>query len=341
MKIRGILTERRNWNWRSGQIVSEWEDSISRNLDIPICYVQKLFGIILWRINKYRLGKLLILIDSLRSVKNFYLYFNMTAKVEVQLPSFKNIIPIIIDFWLTESKLKEFYKVQSNCRLMLISSKEVYEFLKRNKCPIPIAHFPLSLPDKYISSDLINYEKTIDFLFAGRRDTIIWSYIKIYEKENPDIEYVYQELEGKIPNYISNKRGKLAGDYFARESYVRLLRNAKIAFYSTPGEDPTKEGANGFNQVTPRFLELLASGCLIMGRYSDNPDTDFFQFKKFCLKITSYQDFKRNVKLFLDENFVKGHIKTYYPFLINHSTNSRIALLEDILKRNSFSYNLK
>ena len=235
MKIKKILTERKNWNWRSAQIVAEWEDAISTHFNLPISNVNKLFHHILWRINKYKLGKLLIFIDSLHPVNNYNLYFNMEASTEVQLTNIKNIIPIIIDFWLKKSELEEFYKCHSNCKLMLISSKEVYEFLKINNCPIPIFHFPLSLPDKYISKDLLNYKKTIDFLFAGRRDTVFWNYIKMYEKENPDIEYVYQELHGTIPAYISNKKGKL-GDYYSRESYTKLLQNAKIAFYSTPGE---------------------------------------------------------------------------------------------------------
>jgi hypothetical protein len=331
MKIRGILTERMNQNWRSAQIVYEWEDTISSHLNIPIINVKKLYHIILWRIIKLKLGKLLIFIDSLRPVNNYYLYFNMTATTDFKLTSFKNIIPVIIDFWLKESKLKEFYKVHSNCKLMLISSKEVYEFLKKQKCPIPIVHFPLSLPDKYISKDLLNYKKTIDFLFAGRRDTVFWNYIKMYEKENPDIEYVYQEMHGKIPSYISNKRGKLAGDYFSRELYTKLLQNAKITFYSTPGEDPSKEGANGFNQVTPRFLELLSSGCLVMGRYLDNPDTDFYQLNEFCIKITSYQEFKRTVELFSDEKFVKKQMSKYHSYLLGHSTSSRTILLKRII----------
>lgn len=341
MKIKGILTERKHWNWRSAQIVAEWEDIISEKLNIPICNVKRIYHSFLWRINKFKLGQLFILIDSLRPVKSYYLYFNMTASTEVQISSVKNIIPIIIDFWLTESDLQNFYQVHSNCKLMLITSKEVYEFLKKNKCSLPIAHFPISLPDKYISSDLTKYQKTVDFLFAGRIDTVFWNYIKKYEEENPDIEYVYQELHGRVPNYISNKRGKLIGDFFSREVYAKLLRSAKIIFYSTPGNDSSKEGANGFNQVTPRFLEFISAGSLVMGRYPDNPDVDYYQFHKFCPKVNSYQDFKRTVALFSNDKFVKEHTKFYYPFLETHSTSSRAILLEKILKENSFSYNDK
>lgn len=341
MKIKGILTERKDWYWRSAQIVTEWEDVLSKKMNIPVYEVKKIFHFFFKFLNKFRLGWLFLWIDSLRPIRAYYLYFDMLATTTFQFASVKNIIPIIIDFWLQKSELKEFYKNHANCKLILVSSKEVYDFLKENKCPLSIIHFPLSLPDKYISSDLVNYVKTIDFLFAGRKDPIFWDYIKCYEKENPDIEYVYQELEGRIPHYISNKRGKLTEDYYSREGYTKLLRSAKIAFYTTPGNDPSKEAANGFNQVTPRFLELLSSGCLIMGRYPDNPDVDYYQLNKICPKVNSYQDFKRIVVLFSEGNFVKEQTSMYYSYLLTHSTSARVVLLEKILKSNSFTYNKK
>lgn len=338
MKIKGILSERKHWDWRSAQIVTEWEDIISDKLNLPIYNVKRIYDSILWRINKFKLVRLFLFIDSLRPVRNYYLYFNMSAKTEVQITSVKNIIPVIIDFWLTVSELENFYKVHSNCKLMLISSKEVFEFLQNNNCPFPIAHFPVSLPDKYISPDISKYKKTIDFLFAGRKDPVFWDYIKKYEKENPVIEYVYQELYGRIPYYVSNKKGKLEGDYFSREAYSNLLRSAKITFYSTPGTDPSKVGSSGYNQVTPRFLELLSSGCLVMGRYTDNPDVEFYQLPELCFRISSYQDFERYARLFLDNDFVKEHLSRYPSYLTKHSTSSRIDLLEKILKENSFNY---
>ncbi len=251
----------------------------------------------------------------------------------------KNILPIIIDFWLKDEDLKEFYRNYRNCKLLLISSKEVYEILKSDNCPLPIVHFPISLPDEDVQMEVATHDRGIDFLFAGRKDPVFWDYIISYELENPNIEYVYQELEGHTPFYISNKRGKLDEDFFIRESYVKLLKNAKIAFYTTPGNDLAKAGANGYNQITPRLFELLANGCLVLGRYTDNPDVRFYEIENLCPNISSYAEFKFYVKQYLEEGYSKEHLKKYPEFLTKHTTKHRVLLLEKILVEHKFLIN--
>lgn len=336
MQIKGILTERHFKPFASYQIVSEWENQISTDMDIPIYKVKRYYWFFFRNINRIKLSGLFLKLDSFRPVKNYYLYFSMQAYPFLSFPCIKNIIPIIIDFWLQKSELENFYKNYINCSLILITSKEVYEFLKENKCPLNIDHYPLSIPDEYVSNDLVNYEKTFDFLFAGRKDPIFWDYIKTYEKEysNIDIEYIYKEYEdNENYSYISNKRGKLTQNYNTRELYKKLLKSAKITFYTTPGIDPAKFGANGFNQVTPRFLELISSGCLVMGRYPNNADVNFYGLDKICPCVNSYEEFKRIVNLFTDSEYVKTHKSMYYPYLIIHSTSSRLAQLKIILKK--------
>lgn len=334
MKIKGILTERHVKKGASFQIVTEWEDAISNELKISKHEVKNWMYVIVRNLKRFNLSWLFLWVESLRPVKSYYLLFDMEATTYIRFPSFKNVIPIIIDFWLTPKELPSFYKALSNCKLALITSREVYDTLKANGCPIAIAHFPLSIPDKYISSYKSIHDKTYDFVFAGRKDPVFFDYVRKYEKENPQIEYVYKQVEDNSSVYVSNKRGKLPDDYSVRQNYRNLIKNCKIAFYSTPGIDSAKKSANNYNQITPRFLELISSGCLVMARYPDNSDVEFFQLNEISFRVDSYQDFKNHMDLFADQSFVSNHTSKYYSYLQKHSTSARVPLLQKILDVN-------
>ena len=63
----------------------------------------------------------------------------------------KNIIPAIIDFWLqSDAEIKAFEKRYRNHPAVLISSKEVFDFLKLKQVDVNLFHWPLSLPDMYV-----------------------------------------------------------------------------------------------------------------------------------------------------------------------------------------------
>ncbi|MFZ4456099.1 MAG: hypothetical protein ACOYOT_07760 [Bacteroidales bacterium] len=332
-QIKGFLSERNRWDFRSGQIVFEWEDIIAERLQYKIYFAKQIHHTIIRKLYRLKLRNIVLLLDSLRPIKNYTLYFKMTASTELLLCNLKHIIPVIIDFWLSKDDLPEFYKTHANCRFLFISSKEVYDFLKENNCPLTIYHLPLSLPDHYISEERIHSEKKIDFLFAGRVNPTFWEYVLKYEKQHPQIEYVYQELRDKTPVYISNKRGELKEDYFSRENYTKLLAEAKFAFYITPGIDPAKKGANGFNQVTPRFLELISSGNVVLGQYPKNSDTDYYEMEKYCLQINNYNEFAKTVDKFLNDDIRKNHLTNYQEYLRNHSTTFSCDLLKNILNK--------
>ena len=335
MTIKGILSERKIRHYWSFQIVYQWEDIISQKCSWPFYYVTDLGMFFLRNINKvWLLKKVFLFFNKLVPVKNYYLYHCMDfQKEELKPDCLKNVLPIIIDYWLPDKHLKDFYNYFSSSKLVLITSREVYEYLMKNRCPIRIEHFPLSIPDMNISMDSIYQSKEFDFLFPGRRDPILYGYLLEYEKKHPDVEYIYQELEGFNginPYYVSNKKGRLNEDFFSRDGYLTLLKKAKITFYATPGMDESKM-ANGFNQVTPRFLEILSCGCLIMGRYPKNPDTEFYEMEKYCPCIKNQQDFEETLELFFNEEWAKHQISLYSAYLKKHSTSSRIQTLEDIL----------
>ena len=337
MRIKGILSERKIYHYWSFQIVYQWEDIISQMCSWPVYYVTKFGMFFLRNINKVWLfKKVFFYFNRLIPVKNYYLYHCMAfQKDDLKPDCLKNVIPVIIDYWLPDQYLKDFYSYFSSSTLVLITSREVYEHLIKNRCPIRIEHLPVSIPDTNISIDNIYPPKEFDFLFPGRRDPILYGYMLEYEKKHPDVEYLYQELagiNGINPYYVSNKKGRLSEDFFSREGYLSLLKKARITFYATPGMDESKK-ANGFNQVTPRFLEMLSCGCLVMGRYPKNPDTDFYEMEKYCPSIKNQQEFEETLELFFNEKWAKQQISSYPAYLKKHSTSSSIQVLEDILQK--------
>ena len=336
MKIKGIISNPYEKKHRSYQIVFLWEKIISENYPLPIVNVKGWWYFVIRNINKIDfIKKFFIFLNTKIRIGGYYLFFCMDASIEYRefkLNRWKNILPIIIDYWIPQEKVQLFFKYHKTSRCLLITSKEVYVHLLSNKCPIPLVHFPLSIPDENIQKDFLFQPKVFDFLFPGRRDPVFFEYMLQYEKENPEIEYVYQELEDNIkPYYVSNKRGRLKEDFYSREGYLNLLRSSRITFYATPGLDPTKS-SDKYNQVTPRFLELLASGCLVMGRYIKNPDTEYYNLERYCPLINNYDNFKETLMLFFDEKWTSAHITSYYDYLLQHTTTSRIPILKEIIK---------
>jgi hypothetical protein len=245
-----------------------------------------------------------------------------------------DILPVIVDFFVAKDYLNEFYNAYSKNPFILISSLEVFDFLNRNNCPKQIYHFPLSLPDKYKITSTTRFEKEYDLVLMGRTNPVFDDYLQRYIEKHKDFMYVYRILEGPIFNYYTSK-GDLIGNIDTRESYIDLMRKSKIGFYSTPGIDGGEGRTKGFNQVTPRFLELLSCGCHVIARYKKNPDTDFYQLDKFSLNIVSYDEFEKAVDKALS---TKVDMKMYSEYLENHYTSKRVELFKTILEKEKIAW---
>ncbi|HEY4196723.1 MAG TPA: glycosyltransferase [Mucilaginibacter sp.] len=334
MKLTRLYTDRHFQQWPSWSLVYEWEDIIEEQLNLSLkdtakaAIVTRSIDRVLASVSrrlKLSDNKLLRIADQL-VLKPAALYFEMYPQDSFRFSASKNTVPFIIDFWKTQD-LATFYKIYRNCKLVLISSKEVYDYLKEHKCPLNIQHVPLSLSDKYkVSPDS---EKKIDILLAGRTSPVLGDYLKRYEKLHPGIEYFYSKIiDGEI-YYFSNKNG-IVGNYHKREDYLDLLRTAKVTFYSTPGIDGFEERTGGFNPVTPRLFELAASGCSIIARYPVNPDTDFFRLPLFYPSADSYELFEKQLTkaLHSDADKVRKHNQT---FLTDHYTSNRARMITDIV----------
>jgi hypothetical protein len=328
MFLTAISSDRHYQTSASYQIVYEWEDELTNLLSVSVIKspykndYTRILGKFFRRVLKNDFTNIF---DKKKT--ETFLYFEMFPRLFKSFSNSRNVVPIIIDFFDKEN-VESFNFYYRKCPSVLVSSLEVIQFLKDNDCTLNLVHFPLSLPDKYRLNRQDKFEKKIDVVLAGRRNPILWEYLKNYEIDNPNIEYVYQEqIDGKL-FYKSNKSGVL-GCYDKREDYWELLKTAKVAFYATPGVDGGEKRTRGFNPVTPRFLELVAAGCHIISRYKKNAESDFYNLDSICPNVYSYGDFVKQMDFAL--NTIEQPLKRNSDYLLNHYTSSRTKLLKKIL----------
>lgn len=296
MRLKSIITDRQHKSWPSWHIVYEWEDELSKLLELPLKnspFGSKniIFKIIKRIDKKFFNGNIFHAIYHLLETNTGYsIYFEMNPLYYKNFSNSKKTIPIIIDFWDKDniSKFKLYY---ANCPYILVTSKEVYDFLKENGAHPKLFHFPMSLPTIYKLNPNETFQKKYDIILAGRKNPVLWEYLKKFELVNPNIEYLYQVQKDGELYYESNKRG-IIGKFHTRSAYIALLKQSKIAFYTTPGIDGGERRTNGFNPVTPRIFELLCSGCWIIARYPKSAETDFYNLNEVCHSTDTYIDFE-------------------------------------------------
>lgn len=308
-------------------IVFEWEDVLASCLNARI---RNNWGAI-WKVS----AAINILVPWLWNVIQFrslYLSFVLEPyRWDFNVVGKRNAIPVLIDFWIKDDqKLLEFYQRYAGSRMVLVSSREVYCFLKRKNCPLNIRHWALSLPDKYAITPETLFVKEYDCVLVGRPNPYFLKWIKQYAAKHPDFTYVYNDRKHKMPNSYVDSTGKVLGDVVrTRADYFALLRKSKIGLYSTPAMDGGRLDANGYNQVTPRFLEYLACGCHVLARYPDNEDTNWYDLQAIAKRINSYEEFEHAV----DEAREKPvDMKLYSDYLAKHYTSVRAHELEELLK---------
>ena len=160
--MRRILTVRNIQDWPSWDLVYEWEDVLSKEMEIPLLlentkftnrYIRKISGIY-----------------ALRRIGCKIFAFEMGPEIRPgfrNARNYKSYYPCIIDFFLTKDDIAAFEKQYNNNRVVFISSKEAYDFLKEENCRLNICHLPLSLSDKYRISPKTHFEKKYDIVLGG------------------------------------------------------------------------------------------------------------------------------------------------------------------------------
>jgi len=319
MKLSGIFSPRKVLLEPNNELVYEWEDTLSGIMDIPLIYDSKV------RNNRWT-KHLPFQLDFLTpdcpvlSIEMVTYRHNGLNK--------KNVIPWIVDFYLrTPAQLARFYRTFSNNPIVLISSREAYEYLLGKGCPLNIAHLPLSIPDRYRICEETSFTKEYDAVLFGRQNHVLKEWLLKYELTHPDVKYISSRKDGDSWCYFTNK-GERIGQLRGRDEYISFTRKARAAFYSTQGMDVGPGRSNGFNQVTPRFLEYLSCGCHIISRYPQNADTDFYELGNMSTRADSYEEFE---DVFDRARSTPCDMGKYASYLERHYTSVRAEALTSII----------
>ncbi|MBQ8047216.1 MAG: glycosyltransferase family 1 protein [Prevotella sp.] len=302
------------------QIVFEWEDIFSREMGIPIWEEPKV------SVNPHAF-RLPILDDIVLLGKGNLFRYDLSAG-NYNFWNNHKVLPCIIDFNLTKKKIAGFERAYSKHKQVLISSLEAYVFLKENNTRLPIAHLPLSISDKYKITGETRFEKKFDLVLMGRQNSVLMGFLKEYAKKHPDFVYVLRKDTKSFSYYTST--GELVGNIITREDYMHLTQQARCALYATQGIDGEHEWRNGYNQVTPRWLELIASGCHVIARYPENVDTKYYNMEHIASSCDSYCDFELKLDKARNES---ADMEKYSEYLSCHYSSNRVAMLKDILNK--------
>lgn len=323
--IRNIITQRERIQTPSMQIVYEWEDELARELDVKLSpdFVKE--GVA-WS----ALKRIVPSLARMGKCREPSLAFEISALTDGGHNS-SNYIPAVIDFFLRNKwELRRFYRNFARCPLVLVSSAEVCDYLKSLDCPLNIQHWALSIPSCLLGSDMRNGSliRSYDVALMGRENPVLLSFLDQYRVKHPTVSYVFRKKEaGRFVYYSSDGKCLGAGD--KREDYLRIMRMCRVGLYSTPGMDGANPNANGFNQVTPRFLEFLSCGCHIIARYPDNADTNYYRLSEFSPSVDSYDQFEFELEKKLNTPANEKHRLEY---LRNHTTATRADELRRLLK---------
>lgn len=310
-------------------IVNEWEKIIATKLNIPIINEKKISKFIKFRLDKYDLSKLysIISLNNFKSCGKLRLRYIMTANKKTSCFIDKNTIPIFIDFWITEDDLPLFYKVNKHVPLIIVTNREIYNLLKRNNCPIPFEHWPLSWPDTYPLAK--HFYKKYEFGIFGRTNPYFERLLNEYSKKYPDFSYIKSDGDINNRKYITNKGEFIANDT-GRNSYFKIIQQTKISCYSTPGIDEGKKISSHYNQVTPRLFEMLSNSCHVIGHYPLSDDVKWYNLQSIVPNVNSYEEFERVLNSFRNTEFNVDKINCY---LKQHLTSNRIKILKAILAK--------
>lgn len=285
IQLSRILSRRRVKHRPSWHLVFEWEDEIARTLGLPVRSPRRPGW--LTRSLARRFG-----VKCPHRAGAPMLEFVMIATDTNRGRYGHRSVPWIIDYFLPDGKVASFLDVTAECQYVLISSREAYEHvIKHGGDPAKYLHLPLSLPDRYRLDPTAEMHKDIDLALVGRPTSVLLDFARRYVASRPGLRVVVKGAKRGGHPWVYDLDGNPVADIDSREDYLALLRRCRLFLYSTPGMDDGKP-TGGFSQVTPRFLEALACGCLPLMRYPDNPDTRYYDLASFGTSIETYEQFE-------------------------------------------------
>ena len=320
-----ILSERKHNQWASQQVIYEWEDDISRELNWPIRSMWR-FG----NVSKY-CRKINCKFISKNSKKRqfeyspqnstYHLYFVMNASRYEEFV-FENAIPIFMDF--SEDMLQQIRYATEKCPVFWVTCKHIYDGLKAIGAS-NVRYMPFS-----ISTSLQHIQqrpKTIDVIQIGRKNEYLHKWMLDYCEQNPSVEYVYHNIGKNSLGYISTTRGNI-GEIVSRESYIELLSQSKVSIVSSPGADGSSRFGN-IDFITPRFYESAALKFHLIGRYSDMEEVKITGLDRICPNIRSQDEFNQTIARYLMEYDVDMVWRKSKEFISNNLILNRINEIKE------------
>lgn len=281
MKIETIVSNRRIDPHHANDLVYEWEDELQSYFGVAMSYNHPLKN---QRYSKY----LPFVLNWLQTDRPAFAYEMCTMRHNGN--NKPNLIPCIIDFYIREPwRIRLWYAQYWRNPVVCVSSREVYDYLLGLGLQ-KVRHLPLSLSDKYRLEEGVKYEKNFDIFIAGRQNPVLKKYLTQYLSTHPDITFVRRDFCDGKAIYVNGKNEVVCPED-SRELYIELIRQARACMYSTPGIDGSRK-TNGFSQVTPHFLEIVAAGCHPLLRYPDNADTRYFELASFGPHLETYEQFE-------------------------------------------------
>lgn len=244
MKIVNILTKRLFQKDTAFQLIFEWEDMFKEKLGARLRLDPEIGRLAL------KLGRLYSMLP-LGSRKNSLVFEMNPVNRRTNHNNRPNVIPILIDFYLyTNEELDQFYKMYNKNKLVLISSLEVFDYLKSVNCPLNIAHLALSITDNLRISADSRFKKDLDFALIGRQNPILEEWLEMYQKQHGKLRVAKRRKEkGHINYYVDEE---LVGCADTREDCIKLLKRSRIGLYSTKNLD------NDYQPAFPKRLTSLA-----------------------------------------------------------------------------------
>ena len=124
MNLKQILSERNYDTHFSHDLVYLWEDAFAKELQLTIGKRKKL--------HLHNYARFFTNLLHLPVAKGTAMVFQMSPQLRNNVYNRIYIIPYIIDFFLKKEEIPTFEKAYNKTPLVLISSAEAVDFLKRN-----------------------------------------------------------------------------------------------------------------------------------------------------------------------------------------------------------------
>lgn len=323
MRIKQLLSKRFFQKDTAYQLVYEWEDIFCKELGASLRLDTEIGTLAVKLGNFY--NKL-----PLGPRKDSFV-FEMNPVYRRTLHNNRpNVIPLLIDFYLyTQEELARFYEMYSKNKLVLVSSKEIYDYLKSVNCPLNIGHLALSITDNLAITSNTRFEKDIDFALIGRQNPILEEWLETFQKKHGKLKVAKRKIENGHFNYYADN--DFVGCADTREDCINLLKRSRVVLYSTKGLDNDYQlrDTHGFSQVTPRFLEYIVTGNHILARYADNSDTRYYEMERICKNLTTYEMFEQELQRCLATSV---DMNLYSDYVSKHYTTCRVKELIEMVK---------